>query len=120
MSVEATEKKQAYRSGKWLRERYWEEGMSIPELAAEAGVSDRTIHRWMGRLGVETRSRAEAAGRPEIPEGELRRDVERVAEALERRPSSREYDRLGRFSYHTVRIRCGDGSWAGAMDELGI
>ncbi len=58
------EQEPAYRSKDWLHEKYWGEGKSIPTVANEAGVSESTVLRWMGRLGVETRSRSETAGRP--------------------------------------------------------
>lgn len=116
----AKEQEPAYRSEEWLREKYWEEGKSIPALADEAGVAQITIRKWMDRRDVETRSRAEAAGRPRIPDEELRRDVERVAGELGRRPSSNEYEKHGEYSCYPVCTRWGMGSWLRAMDELGI
>lgn len=114
------ERSHAYRSEEWLREKYWGEGKSLPDIADETGVSDVTIFRWMRRLGVETRSVADTAGGPCIPDEELRQDVERVAGALGRRPSTYEYNEHGEYSHWPVCTRWGMGSWTRAMDELGI
>jgi transposase len=49
-----------HRDESWLREKYWEEGMSLVEVAERAGVSDRTVLDWMERHGIERRSLSEA------------------------------------------------------------
>lgn len=99
-----------YRTEEWLRARYHGDGLTQEEMAELAGVCVSTITRWMKRHGVEAR----------IPDEEIRRDVERVARDLGRRPSSNEYERYGEFSASPVRSRWGMGSWVRAMDALGI
>lgn len=38
-----------------LREMYWDEGMSQPQIADEVGCGERTVARWLERHGIETR-----------------------------------------------------------------
>ncbi len=49
-----------YRSENWLREQYHNQEKSLSEVANEAGVSSRTIRRWMDKYGIERRSISEA------------------------------------------------------------
>lgn len=44
-----------YQDGDWLREQYWEEGLTQKEIAAKCDVSVRTIRRHMKQNGIERR-----------------------------------------------------------------
>lgn len=44
-----------YHREEWLRRHYWDEQMSVYDMADVAGVSDRTISYWMDKNGVEKR-----------------------------------------------------------------
>lgn len=108
-------------SEEWLRERYWGEHMSMPEMAEEAGVSTETIRRWMERHGVDTRSRRMAAGRPRVPRDELVEDLRRVDSVVDGRPSTTDQMEHGEYS-PTPFLRVW-GSWLdavyAALDEAG-
>ncbi len=46
-----------YRDESWLREKYFEEGMSQPKIADECGVSEGAIRRWFNKHDINaTRS----------------------------------------------------------------
>lgn len=44
-----------YRSGWWLKLKYWKEGWTQAEVAEECGVSARCIRKWMQKRGIERR-----------------------------------------------------------------
>jgi hypothetical protein len=44
----------------WLRERYWEDEMSIGEIADSYDLNKVTIFEWMEKHGIERRSQKEA------------------------------------------------------------
>ncbi|WP_245626064.1 HNH endonuclease [Haloparvum sedimenti] len=50
-----------FRDEDTLRTLYWDEGMSIPEVADETGSSATTIRKWMDHYGIERRDHADAA-----------------------------------------------------------
>jgi len=52
--------------------------------------------------------------------GEIREDVERVAEELGKKPSYEDYNEYGRHSTGPIRRRFGDGSWNDGLEELGF
>jgi len=41
-----------YASEEWLRERYFEDEMSVPQIAEQEGVVAQTIYDWMDRHGI--------------------------------------------------------------------
>ena len=55
-----SESKPKYHDPEWLRQKYWEEGMSAPQIADEVGVSDGAIRKWMKRHDIPRRSKSEA------------------------------------------------------------
>jgi transposase len=55
--------KTGYRNEDVLKEMYIERGMSMLEIAREFDVMDGTIHQWLKRHGIETRSREESIKR---------------------------------------------------------
>jgi 5-methylcytosine-specific restriction endonuclease McrA len=78
-----------YRSGWWLERKYWDEGWSQAETAAECGVSPRCIRKWMQKRGVETR---EMVGENHPQYGEERDDETKakISETMEGRGFSEE------------------------------
>lgn len=44
-----------YREPEWLRARYHGDGLTQREIGERCGVHERTIGKWMTRLGIETR-----------------------------------------------------------------
>ena len=46
--------------GDKLRELYWDKRLSTTEIAARAGTTAATVHRWLVRNEIETRSASEA------------------------------------------------------------
>lgn len=53
--------KKLYRDPDWLREQYWERGLTQDEIASMADCSQATIQKWMKKLGVSARSREEVS-----------------------------------------------------------
>lgn len=49
-----------YNDSKWLNKMYWDEGKTSTEIAEELGVSPSTILRHMKKLGLNTKTNAEA------------------------------------------------------------
>jgi len=47
-----------YRDEEWLREQYWEEGLTQREVTEKCGVSARAIRKWMKEFGIERREMA--------------------------------------------------------------
>lgn len=47
-------------NGSTLAEKYWDEGMSSPEIAEEYGVTGETIRRWMREEDIPRRAPSEA------------------------------------------------------------
>lgn len=47
-----------YRDPEWLREKYWEEEMSLNEMAEEAGCAYNAVWRWMDKHDIERRTNA--------------------------------------------------------------
>lgn len=48
-----------YQNPEWLRQKYWDEGLSTCKIGPLAGVTPATIWYWMKRLGVPRRSKSE-------------------------------------------------------------
>lgn len=46
-----------YRDPTWLRYQYLEEGLTVPEMAEQAGASRAVVRKWMNRYGIETTGR---------------------------------------------------------------
>lgn len=44
-----------YRNGWWLEIKYWDEGLTQREIAAECGISVRQVRRYMDRFDIPTR-----------------------------------------------------------------
>ncbi len=44
-----------YRDEEWLREKYWEDGLSISDIAEECDALESTIWKWMRRFNIERR-----------------------------------------------------------------
>ena len=54
-----------YNDKETLRKLYWDEKMTLKEIAEKAEVTDKTVHNWMKKHGIERRSRGyNATGRP--------------------------------------------------------
>ena len=49
-----------HKDKEWLSNKYWVENKTMREMAQEAGVSVKTISRWMHKLEVPTRTTYEA------------------------------------------------------------
>lgn len=45
-----------YRDEEWLREKYWDDGLSSAEIGQLCDVGQQTISRWLRRNDIETRS----------------------------------------------------------------
>lgn len=45
----------SWKTEEWLRERYWNEGLSLREIGELVGVSPATVSKQMEKLGVERR-----------------------------------------------------------------
>lgn len=50
-----------YRDKEWLREKYYDEGLSTADIGDLCDCSKETIRRWLERHGLGTRSESEAA-----------------------------------------------------------
>lgn len=48
-----------YQSPTWLRQKYWDEGLNCPQIAALVGVDPSTVHRWMVQLNIPRRKQGE-------------------------------------------------------------
>lgn len=51
----------------WLRQRYWDDGLSQAEIAEVAGCTPLTIHKAMKKSGVPARQGRQPAPVPETP-----------------------------------------------------
>lgn len=60
-----------YQNEEWLREKYWEEGLTMHEMADEANCGSTTIKRWMDKHDIERRNGGAQYVRP--AESKLRR-----------------------------------------------
>jgi 5-methylcytosine-specific restriction endonuclease McrA len=49
-----------YKDEDWLREKYWDERMSLEEIGDECSVSGETVRHWVDKFGIETREPSEA------------------------------------------------------------
>lgn len=80
-----------YRDENWLREQYWEEGLTQREIAEKCGVSARAIRKWMKRFDIERR---EMSGENHPLHGEERDQSVRgaISDAL----TGREFDKTVR------------------------
>jgi len=56
---------ETYRDPKWLRQKYWDEGLSQHQIAKLVGVSQGVIFDWMKRFAIPGRTLLEAAKRGE-------------------------------------------------------
>lgn len=81
-----------YRDADWLRERYHGEGLTQREIAAECGVSPRTIRTYMDRFGIETRN-VKGENHPQYGEERSEEAKARISETLEGREVSEEWRR---------------------------
>lgn len=91
-----------YTDPEWLRQKYHGEGMSLGEVAAEAGCSDATVRRHMVEHGIERRS-----GGPPTTRRELAEDIRRVADEIGGTPSRADYRGHGEHSAQTVSEKFG-------------
>lgn len=55
-----------YRNEEWLREQYFEKGLSMPQMARKADCTKRTIINWMDKYDIERRSPGEYSPLPWI------------------------------------------------------
>lgn len=120
LAMSTQQERRPHLSEEWLRKKYWGDGLSVREMAEEAGASRTAVLSSMDTRGVERRSSEETAGRPRYEDDAVRRDVERVVCAIGRRPSTSDYEHCGEYSCTAVVARWGDGTWASALDELGV
>jgi transposase len=60
----------------WLRQRYLDDGMSVPQIAEELGLSVRPVRRFMEEYGMEFRGTSEANRLRHTPKGSKLRDRE--------------------------------------------
>lgn len=56
-----------YRNETWLRAKYWEEELSLSQIATPAGVSGATILNWMKRFDIPRRTLSESKGGEKSP-----------------------------------------------------
>lgn len=49
-----------YKNKEWLENKYWEEEMSISEIATECNVANMTIYNWMVKLEIPRRGVSES------------------------------------------------------------
>jgi len=49
-----------YQDADWLRRKYWNERLSLPQIAQKAAVCIGTIHYWMKKHGIGRRTISEA------------------------------------------------------------
>lgn len=54
--------KQKYHDPDWLKQKYWDEGLSLSEVGKLVGVCQQTIGKWMEKFGVPRRTLKEANG----------------------------------------------------------
>lgn len=54
-SMETVERRLGQPLGEWLRERYLSDGQTTTQIAAELGLHNVTISRWLRWFGVEVR-----------------------------------------------------------------
>ena len=45
-----------WRNGDILQEMYWDKGLSLSQIGERLGCSHNTVHRWMKKNGIETRT----------------------------------------------------------------
>jgi len=45
-----------YRNKEWIHEKYWEEGMSMSEMAELASCSENAVRTWMVEHDIPRRS----------------------------------------------------------------
>jgi transposase-like protein len=82
---------QRYYDGDWLEEQYVNQGRTVPEIAAECGVSRATIRKWMDRHDIST------TGRGKVPDDTRYRDAEWLAYAYHEQE----------MSMHDIAAECG-------------
>jgi len=51
-----------YKDKDWLEVQYWDNQLSLDEMANKAGVHRGTIHKWMKKLGVDRRTAYDEQG----------------------------------------------------------
>jgi len=51
-----TDKDRAYRDEQILRRLYFDEGLSVGDIAKACDCDDTTVYRWMGKFGIDTDS----------------------------------------------------------------
>lgn len=51
---------------KWLREKYWERGMTVHEMGDEVGCCGQTIVNWMEKHGIDRRTNRENLGSKKV------------------------------------------------------
>lgn len=78
-----------YRNGWWLAVKYWDEGLTQAEIAAECDVTPRTIRTYMNEFGIQTR---DIQGENHPLHGEQRDEEvrEQISESLRGREVSEE------------------------------
>lgn len=108
----------AHRDPEWLRERYWDEGMSLREIASKAGVSVTTVAGHMERHGIERRSSADQDPLP-MPDWVDMDDEEWGALSVRGRRHHRVavpvMRRLARWKVERGCNRCGYSRYSGAL-----
>ncbi|WP_136602212.1 homing endonuclease associated repeat-containing protein [Salinigranum halophilum] len=105
-----------YKDPEVLERLYWDEGMTLEELGEKFAVHHTTVQQSMKRLGVPR----DQSRRPyQISEEDILDDINGAWDQLGRRPTAREYDRLGRYSDGTAKRRFGRWNLAlEAAEEL--
>jgi len=53
---------QVYRDAEWLREKYWDEGLTVHEMGDEVDAAAQTIVNWMDKHQIERRRPRENHG----------------------------------------------------------
>lgn len=56
MSKTQTNQDKPYTNSTWLEEKYWEEELTVHEMADEADCSAQTIVNWMDKYGIDKRT----------------------------------------------------------------
>ncbi len=86
--------------------------------AYSASTYFRRFDTWAAALEAAGLDEAAGPGRPDISERELLDEISRMADVLNRPPTTTEMDELGEYSSSTYRRRF--GSWRTALEEAGV
>jgi len=49
-----------YKNGKWLHQKYWEEGFSLKDIARLCNIHYKTVQYWLKKHEIKARTKSEA------------------------------------------------------------